>query len=232
MTHTLHRLGSSQSLKADYILLAIASQTVDAGSRALKFRQFADIVLKYHPLNFGDMKTGTRFQIDIETLHSGYGDHSIVHAVFADEETVAKVLKELKEADLGLSIVTSGLLEKTTTCCRAAGLEPHTVQYALGIFGRTDLLPQPWILELSTMCGHGMVAFSLIEHLTDRIRHRQITAEVAAAELARPCQCGVFNPDRATKILKRIIRQGKDRHGTDAPGLCGNHINNREEHER
>ncbi|UCE20067.1 MAG: hypothetical protein JSV84_06920 [Gemmatimonadota bacterium] len=205
MTHTLHRLGNPQSLRKDFIVLAIASQIAGPVGSAYKFREFADIVLKYNPLNFGDMISGNMFQMDLDTIHAGYCDNSIVHAVFTDEHIVANVLKELKDADLGLSIVVSGLLEQTATCCSTAGLKPHTVQYSLGILGRTDLLPQPWVLEMSTMCGHGMVAFSLIIELADRVKDQRITAEEAAQGLARQCHCGVFNPDRATGILKRIV---------------------------
>ena len=204
MTHTLHRLGNPQSLRRDFVVLAIASQTAGPRGGAHTFREFADIVLKYHPLNFGDMKSGNVLKMDVDTIHAGYCDNSIVHAVFADENTVANVLKELKEADLGLSIVVSGLLDQTATCCNTAGLKPHTVQYSLGIFGRTELLPQPWILEMSTMCGHGMVASSLIEELADQVADQRITAEEAAHDLARQCHCGVFNPDRAIRILKKI----------------------------
>lgn len=221
MTHTLHRSDRYQTLTADYVILAIASQTVHAGNKAMAFKQFADIVLKHDPLNFGDMRTGNRYRLDLEAIHAGYDNHSIVHAVFAKAETVATVLKELKEADLGLSIVVSGLFEKTGRCCRAAGLKQHTLQYALGVFGKTDLLPQPWILDLSTMCGHGMVSSSLIEDLAQQMRDRRITAEAASAELARQCYCGIFNPERAARILKRATRREQDRQSHDARGSYG-----------
>ena len=100
----------------------ITCQTVNAKGSAPKFKEFADIVLKYNPVSFGDMKTGNNFNLSMGEIHSNYRDNSIVHAVFNDEETVAAALKELKEADLGVSIVVSGLLQQTAECCRAAGL--------------------------------------------------------------------------------------------------------------
>lgn len=226
MTHTLHRLGNPQSLRRDFVVLAIASQTAGARGSARKFREFADIVLKYNPLNFGDMKSGNMLKMDVDTIHAGYCDNSIVHAVFTDEDTVANVLKELKDADLGLSIVVSGLLDRTATCCNTAGLKPHTVQYSLGIFGQTDLLPQHWILEMSTMCGHGMVSFSLIEELAERVKDRRITTEEAVHELARQCHCGVFNPDRATRILKKIVGQTNNKQSRNALGYNRHQLEN------
>jgi len=205
MTHTLHRRGDAESLAGDYVVFAIAAQTVNAKGMAPKFKDFADIVLKYNPVSFGDMKTGNQFNVGISRIHNEYKDNSIVHAVFTDAETVAKVLKELSEAQLGPSIVVSGLLEQTAECCHQAGIEPHTAEHSLGIFGRTDLLPEEAVLQISTMCGHGMVAFSLVEHLVEEIKKGRTTVDKAARELARQCHCGVFNPDRAAKIMSAMI---------------------------
>lgn len=205
MTHTLHRRGTLENLREDYVVFAIAAQTVNAQGAAEKFARFAEIVLKYNPVSFGDMKTGNIFNAGLEKIQEGYKDNSIVHAVFTDPETVVQVLKDLKEADLGLSIVVSGLLEEVAGCCRKAGLEPHTVEYSLGIFGRTELLPEEEILQISTMCGHGMVAFSLIEHLVEKVKAGEMTAEKAAREMAKQCHCGVFNPQRAQHIIERML---------------------------
>jgi len=204
MTHTLHRRGTQDDLNDDYVVFAIAAQTVNAKGSSPKFKDFAEIVLKYNPVSFGDMKTGNKFNISIDKIHSEYRDNSIVHAVFKDEEIVAKVLKELKESDLGPSIVVSGLVQQTAECCQKAGIKPHTVEHSLGIHGKMELLPEEGVLEISTMCGHGMVAFSLVEDLAQRVNNGKMTAGDAANELARMCHCGVFNPDRAARIIKRM----------------------------
>ena len=77
------------------------------------------------------------------------------------------------------------------------------MNYSLGIHGKTELLPgkDP---EINTMCGHGMVAFSLIKHMVERIKKGQITAEKAAEKLAAQCHCGIFNPVRAVRILQKL----------------------------
>jgi len=206
MTHTLHRNGNFESLSNDYIIFAITAQTVNAKGSARKFKEFEDIVLKYNPINYGDMKTGNMFNIDISKIQEGYRDNSIVHAVFCDEDTVAKVLNELKEADLGISIVVSGILDRVSECCHGKGIKPHTIEHSLGIHGRVDYLPNDNVLEISTMCGHGMVSFSLIEYLSEQILKDRITVEEAAKKLAKQCHCGVFNPARAESILRAMTK--------------------------
>lgn len=204
MTHTLHRSGSYESLSNDYVIFAIAAQTVNAKGKAPQFKQFADIVLKYNPVNFGDMKTGNVYGVGIDDIKVGYKDNSIVHAVFNDQETLTKALKEVKDANLDLSIVLSGIIEHSNQCCSKADITPHTVEHSLGIHGRLDYLPDEKVLEVSTMCGHGMVAFSLIEHLAERVAKGRLTVEKAGEKLAKQCHCGVFNTKRAEKLVADI----------------------------
>ena len=112
MSHTLHRYGINEAdLQDDYVVFAI-------------FREFEKIVMKYNPVNYGDMRTGNKFNVGMETVGSSYHDNSIVHAVFTDEATVTKVLKDLYEANLDLSIVVSGLTDHTAACCHGAGIAP------------------------------------------------------------------------------------------------------------
>ena len=105
-------------------------------------RKFFEILKKYPAVNFGDVKTGSRFNSDWQTIRDGYKDQSVAHYVFSDAEAVAKILKELKEADLGLSVIVSGVFEKVGELCRQAGLPMHTVEYSGGVMGRTERLPQ------------------------------------------------------------------------------------------
>jgi hypothetical protein len=201
MTHTLHRYGTAENLEHDYVVFAIASQTVNAKGKAPVFADFYDIVTKYSPVFSGDMKTGNIRAVGHEAILEGFRDNSIVHAVFTDKETVAEVLRELAEADLGLSIVVSGILEHTDQCCRDAGIRRHTVEHSLGIHGKTERLPAANILEVSTMCGHGMIAFTLIKQMVAEIAAGRKTPDEAALVLASQCHCGIVNPVRASQLL-------------------------------
>lgn len=206
MTHSLHRLGTEDNLQNDFIVFAIAAQGVNAQGMAERFAAFYDIVAKYNPVNMGDMKTGNIFAVGTEAISQGFRDNSIVHAVFTQRETVMEVLKKLRDAGLGPSIVVSGLLNDVDRACHDAGIQRHTVEHSLGIHGRLDKLPAPGVLEVATMCGHGMVAFGLVEQMVDDIAASRRTPKEAALELTRQCHCGILNPVRAEELLTAMAR--------------------------
>jgi len=125
-----------------------------------------------------------------------------VAAVFDDIEKVKRLLAELRQRDLGMSINVSGLTEDARSAAEAAGLTRHSVEYSLGFpFGETDRMPDRRTLELATMCGHSMVAFGLVQKLCQLVREGRRTPTEAARCLARFCSCGVFNTARAERLL-------------------------------
>ncbi len=201
MTHTLHRLGSREDLSRDYVFIMMSAKGLnDAGSAPAK-RRFFEIVEKYHPVNTGDPVRGNQATLGFAELRDGVRDNSVCQAVFRDADTVAAVLKELNDADLGQSTVVSGLFSEVERCCGAAGLKPHTVEYSLGTWGRTDKLGGAKEMEVSTMCGHAMVPASLVHHLAEQVRAGRLTAEEAASKMARLCTCAVFNTPRAAELV-------------------------------
>ncbi len=111
------------------------------------------------------------------------------------------------QADLGISITVSGLLEEVQTCCRKGGIERHSVEHSLGIWGAKDRLPEREILEVNTLCGHGLVSFNLIRKMVEYVRLRRLTAKEAARTLAKCCECGVFNPVRAEQLLVKMVKK-------------------------
>ena len=136
-------------------------------------------------------------------------DRAVITATFKSEEDVVNMLKDLKEEDLGMSIVVSGLVDRVKECSHKAGLEPHTVEHSLGRIGRTDLLPPNEILEIATMCGHSMVSVNFINEMIEKCRKGKCTPEQAAAELFKPCMCGIFNTDRAAMLIRTMIEAEK-----------------------
>jgi hypothetical protein len=40
--------------------------------------------------------------------------------------------------------------------------------------------------------------------MLEDIKKKKISAAEAAIELAKPCLCGIFNPDRAAKLLTKM----------------------------
>jgi hypothetical protein len=204
MSHTLHRCGKHDDLKNDFVVFCMSAKTVNAKGSGPKMRKFFEILKKYPAVNFGDVKTGSRFNSDWQTIHDGYKDQSVAHYVFSDAEGVGQILKELKEADLGLSVIVSGVFEKVGELCRQAGLPMHTVEYSGGVMGRTERLPKGPVLAITTMCGHGLVSTNLVKKMATQVKKGKKSLPEAAAELAKPCMCGVFNAQRAERLLMEL----------------------------
>ena len=206
MTNTLHRQGTLDSLKNDYVIFAHTAKGITREGSAPKLQEFMRICLKYDPVNIGDGKQGNVHQedIDIQKLISNQGDGAGAAAVFTDLNTLQKVIEELIKADLGISINISGLLDGVQQCCRKTGIERHSVEHSVGFWGSKDRLPEREILEFNTMCGHGMVSFNLIRKMIEYVKLRRLTTKKAAKIMAKCCECGVFNPIRAEILLEKI----------------------------
>jgi hypothetical protein len=205
MTHTLHRRGDQESLTCDYIVFTMSAKKFNEEDSADKMRAFLKILLDHHPINFGDMQTGNRYVKTQEEILDHIQSTSIVHGVFTDSETVIEVLKELKAAELGMSVIVTGIHESTENCCREGGLQKHTVEHSMGIFGQFQKLPADDFLQLTTMCGHGMVPANLVERVIVEIKKGKKTLQEGALSLTRPCVCGIYNPVRAERLLRKLV---------------------------
>src|SRR4030065_2286926 len=137
MTNTLHRQGAPESLKNDYIIFAHTAKEITREVSAPKLQEFMRICLKYHPANMGDSKQGNIHQddIDIRKLIANQGDGAGATAVFTDLDTLQKVVEELIQVNLGISMIISGLFDGVQQCCRKAGIERHSVEHSLGFWG-------------------------------------------------------------------------------------------------
>ena len=205
MTHTLHRIGTEESLAEDYVLLMMPSKDINHEGSAPKLHRFFELALENRAVKIGDCRLGNEYhQGGVDKLMANVQDRAVIHASFKDMESLISMLRALKEEDLGLSVVVSGLFDQVEHCCEQAGLQNHSINQSLGRWGRTDLLPSSPILELNTMCGHGMVTVNLIEKVVEDIRRKAITPEEGAEELFKPCMCGIFNPYRAAKLLHNL----------------------------
>lgn len=205
MTHTLHRSGTVESLSIDYPVLLIAAQGINSKDSAPKMRKALEIVLKHNPVNFGDMRTGNYFRNGLKTVLNSTKDNSIVHGVFTNRKDLEECLKELQNADLGMSVVVSGLFSEVRDSLKKIGLKPHSLNISMGIFGKKELLPEQGILDITTMCGHHCVSPLLVKKMVSDIKRDKTSIEEAARELAKPCVCGVFNTLRAERLLEELM---------------------------
>lgn len=204
MTHTLHRRGKDEDLHEDYVLLAMQARGVNRDGCEEKMGLVWEILSHYEAdlTNFGNMTDGNSHTTTMDTLKKT--TWHMAHAVFKDRETLKACLDEFKQTDLGISVVVSGLYKETEKVCSEIGLSPHTVEHSLGVFGRTELLPEENILDITTMCGHALVSPKLVLQMLDDIKEGRRTYEEAAKELSRLCDCGIFNLHRAEKILRKM----------------------------
>lgn len=205
MTHTLHRLKSKKGAQDDYVILVMPARGINNVDVVEKYKQYLRLLNKHNPCNLGGMKAGNIATNTFEEILDNLTDDiPMIHAVYDTRDDLISALSDLKKADLGFSVVVSGLLDDVDTCAKEAHIQRHSVDISLGILGKTDKLPPEPILEITTMCGHAMISSNLVFQMIDRIKAGKITAEEAATELAKPCACGVFNITKATRLLTEL----------------------------
>jgi hypothetical protein len=228
MTNTLHRYSEHYAVsppsdpnptRDDYIVFAMASRGINDDNLVEKYRTFLRLAIKHQPVNIGDATKGGSIRprndlnplahwrrdhhADPEQVIAEIDGHTTVSAVFDNYEAMEKFVEELKDAHLGISINISAPIDEAKRCCDDAGIARHSVEYSIGFSGRVDKLPEATTLELSTMCGHGMVSANFAKKMLEWVRENRRTPEEAAHYMARFCSCGVFNITRAERIMKR-----------------------------
>ena len=194
MTHSLHRKGKIDDLKKDYVIIAMLAAGVndkgvypDAKERHLRI---GEIIKKNNPTNL--------------LREAVWTVSSVIQACFSDINDVKNILRDLKEEDLGISVVVSGLISEIKKACEEVGLNMHTANLSLGEFGKKSLLPPEKTLEVTTMCGHHCVSSQSVEHYANQIKEGKISLEKAAEKLTAPCVCGIFNTKRAMQVLNEL----------------------------
>jgi len=223
MTNTLHRYGAPETLEDDYIVFAMAARGINDHDSTEKFKRFLEIAMRHRPVNLGDATKGGIFrpskglnplshwfrkdERDAEGFVRAVEGPTVISAVFDNPESVVAFLREVKDADLGLSVNVSALTDRADELARQAGITRHSVEYSLGFFGALDKLPERNVLQISTMCGHGMVSFGFAQKMMDWVKEGRRTPEDTARYMARFCTCGIFNTTRAARLLGECCRK-------------------------
>ena len=206
MTHSHHRRGSRESLDGDYVILIRG----DLKGQPEKAKKALEILAAHEPVGLIRRRTGKPLRymtnwdegLRREELLATPDPAIYVTGVYTEKEHVEGLIRDFVEADLGLSVVVSGVFENVFDVCRKTETGPHTVNLSMETIGRTELLPDDRILEITTMCGHSLVSQHLARHLIDRVRKGRMTAEEAGLELGKQCVCNFFNQVRAAKIIE------------------------------
>lgn len=219
MTNTLHRFGDAASFRDDFVVFAIPSRGNNDQDSVPKLRRFLEMAVPFHPVNLGDARHGGALRPsrsmnptahwnrgtkpDFAAVIAGLNAPTTAAAVFDNRPAAEDFVKAVVAADLGLSVNISTAIDGAEQCCDAAGICRHSVGYSLGFEGKTEYLPGSDVLQISTMCGHGMVSASLAKKMIDWVKEGRRTPEQAVTYLQRFCSCGVFNPSRACRILEQ-----------------------------
>jgi len=210
MVHTLHRYGSRESLADDWVAMALVSKgNNDEGSEP-KLQAFLRAAAKYNPVNMRGSSTGqgAMYRDDFsrtptpEEIVNEVTKPGSVTAVFDKRENLEAFLEELGRLDLGLSVNISAPTKEALESALKAGIVPHSVTYSLGFRGQVDRLPGRPALELSTMCGHGMICGNFANKMVRHVKEEKLSPEKASKYISKLCPCGIVNVTRAQKLLE------------------------------
>jgi len=210
MTHTLHREGTAQSLSNDYVVVAKAAKGInDVGAKS-KLIELISSAIEFGALNVGHGRGGnylmTEDSITFNDLCDSVVDTSTITAVFDNYDKFFHFIAFLVENDSGLSITLSGLIDKTQSCCQQLGLRPNSLRQSLGIIGNKEKLATDKIREITTMCGHGLIASRLVEQKIEDIHQGVDNTEDSATQLSKLCLCGIFNSTRCVALMDEAVK--------------------------
>ncbi len=205
MTHSNHRTGTRDSLSNDYVIMMYAAKGRNDNEVGPKLQEFLRLGFKHGPENAGSARVGNMFTASLRELIEGVANMKNAYTVFYDKEKAEAFIKDIVKADMGISIVVSGLFDEVDRMREAADIKRQTAQRSVGIRGKVDRLPQAELLDITAMCGHGLVSFDLVCRMATDVSSGQFSLEQAADKMAKPCVCGVFNPKHAEELLTQYI---------------------------
>ena len=206
MTHSLHRRGSYEELKDDFVVLGCPATGINKAGSAPKTQEFLSICYKHGPINLGDMKTGNIYNTTMDDILASVTDGTIVQCTFDNRDKIVSLLKELNDRRPGISVIISGVTDVVQQCMHEAGLGPiHSLEYSLGTWGAIERLPDYPILKLLTMCGHAMIASDLVGKMIRDIKRGRRTIRECCVEMAQCCTCGNFNVTRGENIIREVL---------------------------
>jgi hypothetical protein len=200
MTHTLNRKGLSEERPGDEIVVLFMVHQREREQKIEGMGPIVETVLKHKP----DNMIGAPAGMTEEQMRTRLGRGGIITAVFNNQEDVKKLVGEVKEKKLGISMVLSGLFTDVREICRANDIKEHTFNISLGIFGKTEKLPDEKTLEITTQCGHALISPYLVEDVVKKMKKGKMSAKEGAKLLTRPCVCGIGNPQRIETLLDEM----------------------------
>ena len=152
----------------------------------------------------GENFKGNIYMCDIDDIVDGVKEGATVFCTFDCQENLEDFLRFMIEGDFGLSLVVQGSCERVQESLDRVGLKAHTTNHSLGVWGKTEKLHPREILEITTMCGHGILSPYLVHDVIERIKRGEIDRHEGSVILSKPCLCGIFNTTRAEQLLAAL----------------------------
>ncbi len=207
MSHSLHRSGSIESQKHDFVWFMYQTKGVNDKDIKPKAMIYIEAAEHQGSENWGDVKTGPITRFDAAEIKEKISDKSRIRGVFTKREQVIGFLKEVKAADAGQSCIITGLLSEVIPCCHEAGVTPHSANFSLGVWGNKGILPDEDTLSITTMCGHHMIPPKFVQYVVDQVDKGRMSPEEGAIKLSDFCYCGIFNQVRCSEIIQDICKK-------------------------
>lgn len=202
MSHTSFRYGDVASLQNDICVMAHPQKGANFEGSKPFLSWFFATANQCGAVNMGSIVTGNMIEHGPEAIIANIKDGRGSFVVFDDREKAAKFVELVAKMDGPVSIVVTALWDLVVPICEQAGVKPHSVNRAVGIYGKTEYLAPEEIRQYTTMCGHGLVSRYLVEKTLQDVEKGILSPRAAALKMARPCMCGFFNISRAEALAQ------------------------------
>lgn len=214
MSHSMHRVGDEKNLWNDFTIVVRPERGYNnLGSRP-KLQMILRELHNCKAVNItaarGEKYKGNIYMTTIDEIIDGIEEGKSLFATFDNQENLERFLQFLIEKDFGFSIVVQGVLERVEESLRRVGLTVHTTNHSLGIWGKKENMAHKSILEITTMCGHGMVSPYLVEEVIEKVKNGKTSVHEGAVVLSKQCLCGIFNTTRAEALIERLTQNEED----------------------
>jgi len=213
MTHTLHREGTEENLKDDFLLLVSMTEGINNEGASESMKKMAEIIFKIGPANYGcyEVKKNIFTGLTLEEVKKATEKRCRIRCVFDSKEKFKEVIRKIVSLNSGLSIAISGSLRELNKILKELNIKPHSINISMGTYGLIEKLPDKNIREITSMCGHGLLSPELVKDMIIKIIKGKISIKKASIELSKPCVCGIVNPDRTYKLLKKLVKNYDDK---------------------
>jgi hypothetical protein len=211
VTHSLHRRPPVSLATQDFVLLLTPSDRFSIRAARRAVTTLLDDVRRAGPVNIGSYGAGSLLGgSDWENVRRAIIQDGRLRCCFASGSELAQLLRVIEGRDLGVSVVVAGTRSHVLDVIGRAGLTPHTENRSCGVYGEGRRDGSGWVDAITSQCGHGMITPQLVKHVASRLSSGEWTEREAIEALARPCVCGIFNPEISARILRA--------HGEEALG--------------